>query len=96
MSWAPEVQTGNDPKWYGNALRFATEEEAKLNVQELMSRWTAVRATRVVESKDPVNYRWVDGRLVEVAKSVSKSQAKRLAHQRGELKIDVMKLPEKE
>jgi hypothetical protein len=23
MSWKPEVQTGNGPKWYGNGLRFA-------------------------------------------------------------------------
>jgi hypothetical protein len=28
-----------------------------------MMRWFAVRETRVVESDDPVNYRYVDGRL---------------------------------
>ena len=29
-------------------------------------RWLAVRDTRVVESEDPVNYRWVDGALEAV------------------------------
>jgi hypothetical protein len=28
-----------------------------------MMRWFAVRETRVVESDDPVNFRWVDGKL---------------------------------
>ena len=28
-----------------------------------MMRWFAVRETRVVESDDPMNYRYVDGRL---------------------------------
>ena len=45
------------------ALRFATREEAEANVQDLMIRWFAVRETRAVESDDPVNYRYVDGRL---------------------------------
>jgi hypothetical protein len=31
-----------------------------------MMRWFAVRETRVVESDDPVNYRYVDGRLESV------------------------------
>jgi len=49
------------------ALRFATREEAEANVQNLMMRWFTVRETRVVESDDPVNYRWEEGRLVEIA-----------------------------
>ncbi len=66
MSWAPEVVTDASGKWYGNALRFATREEAESNVHNLMMRWTAVRETRVVESPDEPNYRWVDGRLVHI------------------------------
>lgn len=58
MSWKPEVQTDASGKWYGNALRFASKEEAEANVAGLMSRWMLVRATRVVESDDPVNYRF--------------------------------------
>jgi hypothetical protein len=63
MSFKPEVIADAAGKWCGNALRFATREEAEANVQNLMMRWFAVRETRVVESDDPVNYRYVDGRL---------------------------------
>jgi hypothetical protein len=60
MSWAPEVQTDDTGKWYGNALRFATKVEAEHNAYNLMMRWTAVRDIRSVESNGPVNYRWDD------------------------------------
>jgi len=63
MSYAPEVQTDSTDKWYGNALRFATEEEAQAYVVDLAMRWTAVRDVRVVESEDPVNYAIVNKRL---------------------------------
>ena len=67
MSFKPEVIADNSGQWSGNALRLATREEAQANVQNLMMRWFAVRETRVVESDDPVNYRWEEGRLVEIA-----------------------------
>lgn len=63
MSYAPEVIAGNSEKWSGNGLRFATREEAEANVADLFSRWMLVKETRVVESSDPVNYAWVNGRL---------------------------------
>jgi hypothetical protein len=66
MSFKPEVIADSSGKWAGNALRFATREEAEGNVQDLMMRWFAVRETRVVESGDPVNYRYVDGRLESI------------------------------
>ena len=65
MSWKPEVIADNSGKWCGNALRFATKEEAEANVKNLMWKWLAVRDTRVVESDDPVNYRWIDGKGLE-------------------------------
>lgn len=55
-----------DADFAGNALRFATREEAEANARDLMSRWMAVREIRVDESDDPVNYRWIDGRLAAV------------------------------
>jgi hypothetical protein len=58
MSWKPEVQTDNTGQWYGNGLRFATRIEAEAQVIDLMMRWFAVRETRVVETDEPVNYRW--------------------------------------
>jgi hypothetical protein len=66
MSWAPEIIADGTGKWSGNALRFATREEAESNVRDLAFRWFAVRETRVVESTDPVNYSYVGGVLTEV------------------------------
>jgi hypothetical protein len=66
MSWKPEVIADNSGQWCGNALRFATREEAEANVLNLAMRWTLVRDTRVVESDEPVNYAWIDGRLTKV------------------------------
>lgn len=63
MSWKPEVIADGTGQWVGNALRFATKEEAEANVYDLYQRWTLVRETRVVESDDPVNYAWIDGKL---------------------------------
>ena len=66
MSFKPEVIADGTGKWYGNNLAFATRDEAELNVQDLACRWTMVRDTRVVESDQPVNYRWVNGKLEAV------------------------------
>jgi hypothetical protein len=66
VSYKPEVIADNSGKWCGNALRFATREEAEANVAALAQRWFLVRETRVVESADPVNYAWADGALKEV------------------------------
>jgi hypothetical protein len=66
MSFKPEVIADSSGKWAGNALRFATREEAEANVTNLMMRWFLVTDTRVVESTDPVTHRWVDGHLEEV------------------------------
>jgi hypothetical protein len=66
MSWAPEVIADSSGQWVGNALRFATREEAEQNVQDLFFRWTVVREMRVVESEEPVTHAWVDGRLVRL------------------------------
>jgi hypothetical protein len=57
-SFAPEVIADSSGKFIGNRLRFATKAEAEANVQNLSWRWLSVRETRVVESDDPVNYRW--------------------------------------
>jgi hypothetical protein len=62
MSFAAEVIADSSGKWTGNQCRFATREEAEGYVADLMSRWTLVTETRVVESGDPVNYRFIKGR----------------------------------
>lgn len=66
VSYAPEVIADSTGKWCGNGLRFATYEEAESNVNDLMMRWFAVQAVRVVESSDPVNYRYENHSLVRV------------------------------
>jgi hypothetical protein len=73
MSFKPEFIADPSGKWCGNALRFATREEAEANVRDLMMRWFAVRETRLVECDDPVNYRYVGGRRESVAEAPSSS-----------------------
>lgn len=63
ISYAPEVIADSSGKWVGNALRFATRQEALDNVDALMMRWFLVTDTRVVESTDPPNYTYVNGKL---------------------------------
>ena len=59
MSWKPEVIADSSGKWCGNALRFATKEEAEANVAAMT--WTLITATRVVEVDEPVNSAVIDG-----------------------------------
>ena len=66
MSFKPKVQTDDTGKWYGNALRLPTRDEAEAQIRDLMMRWFAVGGTRVVECDDPVNYRYVEGHLEAV------------------------------
>jgi len=43
-----EVKTGTDPKWYSNAMRYDTREEAEAAAFDLAMRWTAVVDYRAV------------------------------------------------
>jgi hypothetical protein len=61
LSWAPEVMTDSG-SWAGNGLRFASKEEAEMYVAQFSS----TRSTRVIESFDPVNYRWDNGQVIRV------------------------------
>jgi hypothetical protein len=69
MSWKPEVIADSSGKWYTNALRFATCEEARANVEALAGRWLAVREWRASECEDPVTHAWRNGELVELLKA---------------------------
>jgi hypothetical protein len=64
MSYKPEVVADRSGQWTGNACRFATEQEAKAYVDDLAMRWTLVRDTRVIQTDDPVNCKWENGRAV--------------------------------
>lgn len=53
-SFKAEMHVGN--KWYSNALRFATENEAKAYALNLFSRWTVPDDWRIAQSDDEPNY----------------------------------------
>lgn len=55
-SFAGQVVADSSGKFCGNALRFATREEAQAYVNDLFNRWTSCTDKRVVETDDPVNY----------------------------------------
>ena len=57
-SYKGEVIADSSGQWCGNSLRFTTSPEAEAYIQDLKSRWTMVRDTRVVPSDEEVNYRW--------------------------------------
>jgi hypothetical protein len=58
MSWRWEILTD---QWMTCGLRFATKEEAEAYISAM--HWTLVYETCVVETDDPVNYRWVNASL---------------------------------
>lgn len=67
MSFKVEVIADSSGKWVGNAVRLATKEEAEAYGRDLAGRWMLVTDRRVVESEDPVNYKWVPGVGLEPA-----------------------------
>ena len=64
MSFKPEVEV--EGKFSQNNLAFATREEAEKSASDLFSRWFLCTGHRATESDQPVNYKLVDGSLVEV------------------------------
>ena len=63
MSFKPQVTTGSDPTFYGNALAFATEAEALTNARDLSNRWMLVTGYRAIESEEPVTHTYEGGVL---------------------------------
>lgn len=63
-NWKPEVFV--EGQWSHNALVFATKQEAEENARDLFLRWTSCEQWRAVMSSDPVNYRYENGKLIEV------------------------------
>lgn len=66
MSYKPMVRTGTDPKFYGNALAFETEQEALENARDLMSRWLLVVEYKAEKSDQEPNYKYIDGKTVPI------------------------------
>jgi len=58
LSFKPVVKVaGNGDAWCGNALRFATSEEAATSAADLANRWMLVLEHGVQESTDPVTHK---------------------------------------
>jgi hypothetical protein len=55
MSWKLEVQTDDTGKWYSNALRFETKEQAEWSAIVLAEHWVVVRSWRVISCNKPSN-----------------------------------------
>jgi hypothetical protein len=66
MSYKGEVIADSSGKWCGNGLRFETEDEALIYVEDLVMRWILVTEYRVVESDEPVNYSITNGKLTRM------------------------------
>lgn len=65
-SFKVECKTFGEYKWSSNAVRFATHDEADKAGVDLAIRWTMLEDWRVAPSDDPVNYKWEDGKAVNV------------------------------
>lgn len=60
-SWKPEFCING--VWYDNAVRFATEKEAKDNAHDKFMVWSVPTDCRAVPSEDSPNYTYLEGRL---------------------------------
>ncbi len=70
MSYKVEVLVAGEADWTGNALRFATPEEAEAYGKDLSGRWFLVKEWRTVGSDEAVNYRINNGSLEPVTAPV--------------------------
>lgn len=61
MSFKVLVWAGSEASGSTNAQRWATREEAEQAARDLHGRWMAMDRWEVVESEEPVNYRWDKG-----------------------------------
>lgn len=58
MSFKPAFILPGESKPCTNAQAFATHEEANASARSRFQRWTMPTDYTVVESDEPVNYRW--------------------------------------
>jgi len=67
MSWRAKFQTVKDGPYDGNAVRFATFQEAGYHAKRKAMKWTSVKNWLVMSSDDPVTYTCdIDGNLERI------------------------------
>ena len=58
MSFKPSFKVFNEEPFYTNGQAFATREEAEKSAKNRYSAWTMCEKWDVVESDEPVSFRW--------------------------------------
>ena len=66
MSWRVGIKTAGDIDWVSNQLRFKSIDEAKRYSVDLDWRWTVKKEMKILQSDDPVNAAWRDGRVIHL------------------------------
>ena len=64
MNYRYTIKVYNDPKFYENAVVFATKEEAESAAKAKFQVWTQAEEWKVEKTDAPVNYTFEDGRIV--------------------------------
>jgi len=64
MNYRYTIKVLGDPKFYNNAVVFATEAEAVSAAICKATLWTLAEDWQVEETSDPANYGFEDGQLV--------------------------------
>lgn len=62
-----DVRTYGSKEWTSCHVRLATRPEAEGHASDLTRCWLEVEEWRIIESQDPVNYRFENGGLVRLA-----------------------------
>lgn len=65
MNWKPEVCVSG--KWCGNNLVFSTKQEAEGWGIDRLMKWWVPTDSRAVETSDPVNYKWENGKIQSIS-----------------------------
>ena len=65
MSFKPFIRATGEKNFYGNGQAFATHDEADRSGHNRFMQWFGADEYKVVESDEPVNYRW-DNELGDV------------------------------
>ena len=66
MSYCVDVIADSSGKPSHNDVRLAARDQAEGYARDLAARWTSVRSWEVVQSDDPVNYKYIGGQLVHM------------------------------
>lgn len=70
MNYRYKVKVYADPKFYSNAVVFATRGEAENAARDKAAKWGGVADWQIEETDDPANYKFENERLVPLKENV--------------------------